>query len=95
MKAGGMAGELAWWRAHMTSADMDAAAMRDLLERLKAWKARHDHDRARQPGPFLQTAWDAVFGDEDDQVAEAIRQLDEALASATRSGRAEGQACGR
>jgi hypothetical protein len=58
--------------------------MRDLLERLKAWKAQHDQDRARQPGPFLQMAWDAVFGDEDDQVAEAIRQLEEALASAPR-----------
>jgi hypothetical protein len=55
--------------------------MRDLLERLKAWKAQHDQDRARQPPPFLLMAWDAVFGDEDDQVTEAIRQIEEALPS--------------
>ena len=80
MKAGGLSGDLEWWRAHRTSPDRDAAAMRDLLERLKGWKARHDQDRARQPGPFLTMAWDGVFGDEDDWVAEAIRQLEHALA---------------
>jgi len=79
VKTGGMPGELAWWRAHRNSPDTDAAAMRDLLERLKAWKAQHDQERARQPGGFLQMAWDGVFGDEDEQVAEAIRQLEEAL----------------
>jgi hypothetical protein len=80
VKAGGVSGELDWWRAHRTSPDKDDAEIRDLLERLKAWKAQHDQDRARQLG-FLQMAWDAVFGDEDQQVAEAIRQLEEALAS--------------
>jgi hypothetical protein len=55
--------------------------MREVLERLKAWKAEHDNDRHRQPGPFLKMAWDAVFGDEDDRVAAAIRELEEALAS--------------
>ena len=59
---------------------MDARAMRELLDRLRAWKAKHDQDRASQPGGFLQMAWDAVFGDEDGQVAEAIRQLEQALA---------------
>jgi hypothetical protein len=53
-----------------------------LLERLRAWKAEHDEDRARQPGPFLKMAWDGVFGDEDEQVAEAIRQVEEALSTA-------------
>ena len=77
VKAGGVSGDLEWWRTNRNS--LDGAAMRDLLERLKAWKAQHDHARARQPGPFLQMAWDAVFGDEDDQVAEAIPQLEEAL----------------
>ena len=72
-------GELEWWRAHRNAPDTDAASMRDLLARLKAWKAQHDQDRARQMG-FLQMAWDAVFGDEDEQVAEAIRQIEEALA---------------
>jgi hypothetical protein len=78
--AGGVSGELAWWRAHRDSPDADGAALREVLERLRAWKAQHDQDRARQPGPFMKMAWDAVFGDEDDQVAEAIRQLEEALA---------------
>ena len=53
--------------------------MRDLLERLKAWKAEHDQDRAQQPGPFLKMAWDGVFGDEDGQVVEAIGELEAAL----------------
>jgi hypothetical protein len=81
VKAGGVSDELEWWRAVRNSPDTDPAAMRDVLERLKAWKVQHDEDRARQPGPFLQVAWDGVFGDEDDQVAEAIRQLEDALAS--------------
>jgi len=78
VKAGGLAGELEWWRANRNSAD--EPAMRGLLERLKAWKVQHDQDRANQPGGFLQMAWDAVFGDENGQVVEAIRQLEEALA---------------
>jgi hypothetical protein len=80
VKAGGVADELEWWRAHRASPVTDDIAMRDLLERLRAWKAQHDQDRGRQLG-FLRMAWDAVFGDEDEQVAEAIRQLEEALAS--------------
>jgi len=79
---GGVSGELEWWRTYRNSPDTDAAAMRDLLERLQGWKAQHDQDRARQPGPFLQMAWDAVFGDENEQVAAAIQQLEEALAGA-------------
>ena len=75
-----VSGELEWWRAYRNSPDRDDAAVRDLLERLKAWKAQHDQDRAHQFG-FLRMAWDAVFGDEDEQVAEAIRQLEDALAS--------------
>jgi hypothetical protein len=81
MEAGDLSGELAWWRGHRNSRHPDDDAMRELLGRLKAWKAEHDQDRASQPGPFLQMAWDAVFSDEDGQVEEAIRQLEEALAS--------------
>jgi hypothetical protein len=55
--------------------------MRALLDRLKTWKTEHDEDRALQPGPFLKMAWDGVFGDEDERVAEAIRELEAALAS--------------
>lgn len=80
MTAGDVSGELDWWRAHRNSPDTDDAALRDLLERLRGWKAQHDQDRTRQPGPFLQMAWDAVFGDENEQVAAAILQLEEALA---------------
>jgi hypothetical protein len=78
--AGGVSGELAWWRAHRGTPQADAAAMAELLERLQAWKAQHDADRAQQPGPFLKMAWDGVFGDEDDQVAAAIGELEAALA---------------
>jgi hypothetical protein len=74
-----MAEDLAWWRAHRNAPTPDAAALRDLLGRLKAWKAEHDQDRSRQPGPFLQMAWDGVFGDEDERVAEAIREVEAAL----------------
>lgn len=80
MTAGGVSDELEWWRAHRNSPDIDDAVARDLLERLKAWKAQHDQDRGGQFG-FLRMAWDAVFGDEDEQVAEAIRQLEDALTS--------------
>ena len=79
MKAGGMSEDLEWWRTHRDATETDAAALRDLLARLQAWKAEHDQDRARQPGPFLQMAWDGVFGDEDEKVADAIGQIEAAL----------------
>lgn len=74
-----LSGDLAWWRANRGSAD--PAAMRAALERLQAWKAQHDHDRARQPPPFLRMVWDGVFGDEDSAVCEAIGELEAALAT--------------
>ena len=77
--SGRLSEDLDWWRAHRDAADNDPAVLRELLERLKAWKAQHDQDRSGQPGPFLKMAWDAVFGDEDTRVAEAIRQIEEAL----------------
>lgn len=80
MTAGGISADLEWWRDARQSSAADPAAMRALLVRLEAWKAQHDRDRAQQPGPFLQMAWDAVFGDEDAQVAQTIRQLEDALA---------------
>ena len=79
MTAGGVSGELAWWRAHRAAPDLDAAALRDLLARLQAWKAQHDRDRAGHPPPFLRMAWDGVFGDEDDKVADAIREIETRL----------------
>lgn len=79
MATSGVSDDLDWWRAHRGAADV--AAMRDLLERLKAWKVEHDQDRARQPGPFLQMAWDGVFGDEDSRVVAAIGELEQALAA--------------
>ena len=82
VQAGGMSDDLAWWREHRNAPDRDEAALRALLARLKAWKVQHDQDRARQPGPFLQMAWDGVFGDEDEQVVEALRQIEEGLARA-------------
>lgn len=80
MERGEVSEDLAGWRAQVSAPDRDAAALRDLLARLKAWQARHDQDRARQPGPFLQMAWDLVFADDGAEVAEAIRQVEEALA---------------
>ncbi|ODT89287.1 hypothetical protein [Phenylobacterium sp. SCN 70-31] len=79
MRTGGIADDLAWWRAHRGATDLDAAALGDLLARLKAWIAQHDADRARQPGPFLKMAWDGVFADEASEVAEAIGQIETAL----------------
>ncbi|WP_337185857.1 hypothetical protein [Phenylobacterium sp.] len=79
MRTGGIADDLAWWRAHGGAADLDAARLDDLLARLKAWTAQHDADRARQPGPFLKMAWDGVFADEANEVAEAIVQIEAAL----------------
>lgn len=75
----GISGDLDWWRAHQGSAAADPAALRDRLARLKAWKVQHDQDRARHMG-FLRMAWDAVFGDEDGRVDEAIAQIEAALA---------------
>ena len=71
----GVAADLAWWRAHR---DADAAALHAVLQRLQAWKAQHDAERAGQLG-FLRMAWDAIFGDEDERVTEAIREIEAAL----------------
>ena len=80
--AAGLAADLDWWRAHRGGASgADEAAMRGLLSRLQAWKARHDQERAHQPPPFLLMAWDAVFGDDDTRVAEAIGEIEARLAS--------------
>ena len=74
-----LSADLDWRRANP---DADPADLRERLERLRAWKARHDEDRAQQPGPFLKLAWDAVFGDEDERVTQAIGELEAALARA-------------
>jgi len=74
-----LAGDLDWWRATRGAAHADHAAMREVLARLHAWKAEHDKDRAGQPGPFLQLAWDAVFGDEHARVATAIAEIETVL----------------
>ena len=79
MTTSGLSADLAWWRANRHAPDRAAAAA--LLDRLRAWKAQHDQDRAHQPPPFLRMAWDAIFGDEDSQVAEAIAQIEAALAT--------------
>lgn len=81
MKATGLAGDLEWWRTNRSASVADPAALRALLERLQAWKAEHDRDRAGQPGPFMKMVWDGVFGDEDGQVTEAIAELEAALAA--------------
>ena len=78
VSAGGVSGDLAWWRAHRDAGDADPAAMGAALARLQAWKVQHDRDRAGQMG-FLQMAWDAVFGDEDERVAGAIVELEAGL----------------
>lgn len=72
--------DLQWWRAHRDVAPADPAALRALLDRLQAWKAEHDEHRTQQPGPFLKLAWDAVFGDENGRVEDAIREVEDALA---------------
>lgn len=74
-----LAGDLAWWRANRAAPDTDHTALREVLGRLQAWKAEHDKDRANQPGPFLQLAWDAVFGDEHARVATAIAEIETVL----------------
>lgn len=79
MKTTGLAGDLQWWAEHRNASAPDRAAMREVLERLQAWKAQHDDDRARQPGPFFKMVWDGIFGDEDGDVADAIAELEAAL----------------
>jgi len=74
-----LAGDLDWWRANRAAPDIDHGTMREVLARLRAWKAEHDKDRAGQPGPFLQLAWDAVFGDEHARVATAIAEIERLL----------------
>ncbi len=71
-----VADDLAWWRLHR---DADPAALRGVLGRLQAWKQTHDRDRAHHPPPFLRLAWDAVFGDEHEQVQTAIAEIEAAL----------------
>jgi hypothetical protein len=80
VNANGVAGDLEWWRANRASPTPDVAALRELLARLQAWKVQHDLDRAGQPGPFLQMVWDGIFADEASEVAEAIAELEAALA---------------
>jgi hypothetical protein len=82
LRAIGLAGDLEWWRANRGAGAVDAAALRDLLARLQAWKAEHDADRARQPGPFFKMVWDGIFGDDDGAVSEAIAEIEAALAGA-------------
>jgi len=79
--ADGVSGDLAWWRAHRDAPEPDAAALRAMLERLRRWKARHDEERAGQLG-FLRMAWDAVFGDDDERVTEAIAEIEDVLTRA-------------
>ena len=80
MRATGLAGDLEWWRANRGTAG--AEAMREVLARLHAWKAEHDADRARQPGPFFKMIWDGIFGDDDGAVSEAIAEIEAVLAEA-------------
>lgn len=79
MQASGLSDDLDWWVAQRSVRAPDPVAMRAVLARLQAWKAQHDADRARQPGPFLQMAWDGVFGDEAARVEAAISEIDRAL----------------
>jgi hypothetical protein len=71
--------DLAWWRAQQDAADIDAATLRQVLGRLKAWKVQHDADRERQFVPFLKMVWDGVFGDDEHAVVEAIGEIEAAL----------------
>ena len=50
--AAGLAADLDWWRVHRDAAGADETALRDLLARLRGWKARHDAERTHQPPPF-------------------------------------------
>ncbi len=78
MAADGVASDLAWWRAQRDARSADAASLNDVLERLRAWKAQHDRERAGQLG-FLRMAWDGVFGDDDERVTAAISEIEAAL----------------
>jgi hypothetical protein len=80
MRVKGLSGDLAWWREARGSPDADPAALRDLLERLQAWKTQHDADRANQPGPFLKMVWDAIFADDASDVVDAIAEIEQILA---------------
>jgi hypothetical protein len=72
--------DLAWWRAHRAApTPADAAAAREVLDRLRAWKAEHDRGRAGQPIDFLKMVWDAILGDDEAAVAEAIADLEAKL----------------
>ena len=90
MKASSGSDDRDWWRANRNASNVDPAVLRGLLARLSAWKVEHDQDRARQPGPFLQMAWDGVFGDEDSRVSDAIREVELALAGRTEGRRPQG-----
>lgn len=79
MQASGLSGDLDWWAAQRTSPSADPSALRQVLARLQGWKVQHDADRARQPGPFLQMAWDGVIGDEAARVEAAIGEIEQAL----------------
>lgn len=71
--------DLAWWRTHR-GGDVAPAQAQDVLARLQAWKAEHDADRARQPGPFFKMVWDGIFADDESAVSEAIGEIEAALA---------------
>jgi hypothetical protein len=75
-----LAADLAWWRAQRDASDADPTALRGVLERLRAWKAQHDADRAGQANPFFRMVWDGIFGDDDGEVTEAIAEIEAALA---------------
>jgi hypothetical protein len=75
----GLAADLAWWRAQRGAAPADPATMREVLERLRAWKAQHDADRDGQANPFFRMVWDGIFGDDDGAVTDAIAELEAAL----------------
>jgi hypothetical protein len=80
MRVKGLSGDLAWWRETRNAPHADPTALRELLERLRAWKIQHDADRAQQPGPFFKMVWDGIFADDDSEVVEAIAQVEQALA---------------
>jgi len=80
MRVKGLSGDLAWWRELRDAPDADAASLSELLERLRAWKVQHDADRAQQPGPFFKMVWDGIFADDDSEAAEAIAEIEAALA---------------
>lgn len=71
--------DLAWWRAHREAPDPGEA--RAVLARLHAWKAEHDRGRAGQPIDFLKMVWDGILGDDAAAVADAIAEIETALAA--------------